>query len=128
MRIGFIGAGTVAKTIAKHALAAGHQVVLSNSRGPETLAELVVELGPGASAGTAKEAAGEELVVLASSWPNVQPALFSVADWSGKVLVDATNRVAGRQRSRQPLRQSPGIQLTAQVVCTADIPRRQSGA
>lgn len=97
MRIGFIGAGTVAKTIAKHALAAGHQVVLSNSRGPETLAELVAELGPGASAATAKEAAGEELVVLASSWPNVQPALFSVADWSGKVLVDATNRVAGYQ-------------------------------
>ncbi|MEM5313105.1 NAD(P)-binding domain-containing protein [Paraburkholderia sp. JHI869] len=94
MKIGFIGAGPVAQTIAKHVLAHGHQVVLSNSRGPESLATLVAELGSGAAAGTAKEAAEQDLVVLAVKWWNVQAALFSVGDWSGRILVDTTNRIA----------------------------------
>jgi predicted dinucleotide-binding enzyme len=95
MKIGFIGAGVVAQTIAKHALPAGHEVILSNSRGPDSLASLVDELGPGTSAGTAHEAAEQEIVVLAVKWPVVQKALFSVADWKGRLLVDATNRIAG---------------------------------
>jgi predicted dinucleotide-binding enzyme len=97
MKIGFIGAGTVAKTIAKHVLPLGHRVVLSNSRGPESLAALVAELGSGAAAGTAKEAAEQDLVVLAANWASVQAALFSVGDWTGRILVDATNRVASYQ-------------------------------
>ena len=94
MKIGFIGAGPVAQTIAKHALSAGHQVVLSNSRGPASLTDLVAELGSGAAAGTAKEAAEQDLVVLAVKWWNVQAALFSVGNWKGRILVDTTNRVA----------------------------------
>ncbi|RDU99627.1 NADPH-dependent F420 reductase [Trinickia dinghuensis] len=97
MKIGFIGAGPVAQTIAKHVLAHGHQVVLSNSRGPESLAALVAELGSGAAAGTVKEAAEQDLVVLAVKWWNVQAALFSVGDWSGRILVDTTNRVASAE-------------------------------
>lgn len=94
MKIGFIGAGPVAQTIAKHALLAGHQVVLSNSRGPESLAALVAELGSGAAAGTTKEAAAQDLVVLAVKWWNIQAALFSVGDWKGRILVDTSNRIA----------------------------------
>ena len=51
--IGFIGSGNIGGTVAGLAVAAGHDVVLSNSRGPETLAGLVAELGPQASADTA---------------------------------------------------------------------------
>lgn len=94
MKIGFIGAGPVAQTLARHALSAGHQIVLSNSRGPDSLAALVAELGAGATAGTAKEAAAQDLVVLAVKWWNVQAALFSVGDWTGRILVDTTNRIA----------------------------------
>jgi predicted dinucleotide-binding enzyme len=94
MKIGFIGAGPVAQTIARHALAVGHQVVLSNSRGPESLAAVVAQLGAGAAAGTTKEAAEQDLVVLAVKWWHTQAALFSVGDWTGRILVDATNRVA----------------------------------
>lgn len=94
MKIGFIGAGPVAQTIAKHALSVGHQVVLGNSRGPESLAALVTELGAGAAAATVKEAAKQDLVVLATKWWNVQAALFSVGNWKGRILVDTTNRVA----------------------------------
>jgi 3-hydroxyisobutyrate dehydrogenase-like beta-hydroxyacid dehydrogenase len=48
MRIGFIGAGVAAQTIAKHVIPFGHEVLLSNSRGPESLAPLVKDLGEGA--------------------------------------------------------------------------------
>jgi predicted dinucleotide-binding enzyme len=95
MKIGIIGAGTVAQTIARHVLPLGHEVMLSNTHGPESLVSLVKQLGPNASAGTPQQAAEQDIVVLAVMWWNVQAALFSIPDWKGRVLVDATNRVAG---------------------------------
>ena len=95
MKIGIIGAGTVAQTIARHVLPLGHHVMLSNTHGPESLAPLVKQLGPSASAGTPQQAADQDIVVLAVMWWHVQAALFSIPDWKGRVLVDATNRVAG---------------------------------
>ena len=73
--VGTIGAGNVAQTIACLALAAGHNVILSNSRGPESLTELVGQLGANASAGTAAEAASADIVILAVGWDQVPAAL-----------------------------------------------------
>lgn len=92
MKIGFIGAGDVAQTYAKHFVRHGHEVVLSNSKGPDSLAELVRSIGPSAKAGTVKEAAAQDIVVLAVRWEQAGQALATVADWSGRILVDATNR------------------------------------
>ena len=86
MKFGFIGAGTVAQTIARHVLPFGHEVLLSNSRGPETLADIVRQPGPGASAGTPQQAADQQFVVLSVEWANVPKALAAVADWSGRTL------------------------------------------
>jgi predicted dinucleotide-binding enzyme len=94
VKIGFIGAGTVAQTITKHVLPHGHQVVLSNLRGPGSLTLLVSELDPGVRAGTVQEAAQQDIVVLAVRWKDVQAALFPISDWTGCILVDATNRLA----------------------------------
>jgi 8-hydroxy-5-deazaflavin:NADPH oxidoreductase len=94
VNIGFIGAGSVAQTISKHVLPLGHRVLLSNSRGPEFLTQLVKELGPGAEAGTPQQAAEQDIVVLAVMWAQMESALATVADWKGRILVDATNRVA----------------------------------
>src|ERR1035438_5803991 len=58
--VGFIGSGMIGGTVARLGVAAGHHVVLSNSRGPETLKDLVAELGPLASAATSAEARSEE--------------------------------------------------------------------
>ncbi len=93
MKIGFMGAGEVAQTIAKHLLPFGHQVMLSNSRGPDSLADVVKELGAGAIAGTLQQVAEQDIVVLATKWHTVQSVLFAVPDWKGRILVDTTNRV-----------------------------------
>ncbi|MGQ5227187.1 NADPH-dependent F420 reductase [Streptomyces sp. yara] len=94
MRIGMLGAGTVAQALARHAIRQGHEVVLSNSRGPAALTPLVRELGPLASAGTPAEAAAADLVVLAVGWPRVPEAAASLPRLDGTVVVDATNQFA----------------------------------
>lgn len=93
MTFGFIGAGVVAQTIARHVLPFGHEVLLSNSRGPDTLTDVVDKLGQGASAGTPQQAAEQDVVVLSVAWARVPEALASVPDWSGRTLIDATNRI-----------------------------------
>jgi predicted dinucleotide-binding enzyme len=95
VKIGFIGAGVVAQTIAGHVLPLGHHVVLSNTRGPGSLTALAGELGPGVTAASVERATEQDIVVLAVGWPAVQQALLSIPDWTGRILVDATNRVAG---------------------------------
>ena len=64
--VGIIGSGNIGGTVARLSVSAGHHVVLSNSRGPETLAELAAELGPLATAGTAEQAAEAGDLVLVS--------------------------------------------------------------
>jgi 8-hydroxy-5-deazaflavin:NADPH oxidoreductase len=91
--VGTIGAGDVAqKTIARRAIDAGHHVILSNSRGPESLTDIVAQLGAGASAGTVAEAAEADIVILAVKWNQVPEAVQSVSDWNGRIVIDATNQ------------------------------------
>ena len=91
MKFGTIGAGLVALGFAREALKAGHQVVLSNRRGPDSLADVVAELGNGASAATAAVAASLDYVLLAVPWPHIEDALRGLPAWNGRVLIDATN-------------------------------------
>lgn len=90
MKIGFIGAGTLTKTFGRHLINAGHAVVVSNSRGPQSLTGFVAELGPSASAGTKQQAAECDMTILATNWVSVPEALKGV-DWRGRILIDATN-------------------------------------
>lgn len=94
MKIGTIGAGTVAQAIARHAVRHGHEVVLSNSRGPASLAELAADLGPLASAGTVEEAAAAELVVLAVGWTQIPAAVAGLPRFDGRIVIDTTNQFA----------------------------------
>ena len=65
--LGIIGAGRIGKAVAKHAARAGRIVIISNSKGPNSLGPVLKELGPGVHAGTVKEAAEQDLVVIAVS-------------------------------------------------------------
>jgi predicted dinucleotide-binding enzyme len=91
MKIGFIGAGVVAQSLATSAIQAGHQVVLSSRRGPQVLRDVVAGLGAKASADTVQEVARLELVMLCVPWPQVASALGILPDWAGRILVDTTN-------------------------------------
>jgi predicted dinucleotide-binding enzyme len=92
--IGIIGSGALARAVATRAVSAGIPVVLSNSRGPDSLTEVVDELGPGVSAGTVAQAADADLVVIAIPFIKVPELAREVPDWSGRVVVDATNQFA----------------------------------
>jgi predicted dinucleotide-binding enzyme len=88
--VGFIGSGNIGTTVARVAVEAGHQVVLSNSRGPDTLADTAAQLGPQASAATSEEAAAAGDIVVVSvpvkSFPHL-PA----APLAGKTIIDTCN-------------------------------------
>jgi len=88
---GIIGAGVAGQAIARFFLTAGRTVVISNSRGPDTLGEVIAGLGAGAEAGTTAQAAQAPLVVLATPWASVEDILAALPSWSGRTLVDATN-------------------------------------
>jgi len=88
--IGLIGSGHIGTAIAKQAIAQGHDVVLSNSRGPETLGDLVAELGEHARAATAQEAAeAGDLVVV--TVPFKAYTDVPVEPLAGKVVIDTNN-------------------------------------
>jgi 8-hydroxy-5-deazaflavin:NADPH oxidoreductase len=127
MKIGFIGAGNVTATFGRHLIKAGHTVVVSNSRGPETLGEFVSNLGPGAIAGTKYQAAECDIVILATKWVSVADALKGI-DWRGKILVDATNAhidpvpdisLAGVTRSRAALKGRTSSEMVAEMAVGA---------
>ena len=127
MKVGFIGAGTVTATIGRHLINAGRTIVVSNSRGPETLGKLVAELGPGASAGTKQQAAECDIVILATNWVNVPEALKGI-DWHGRILVDATNAhadakpdlsLSGVTRSRAALKGRISGEIVAEMAVGA---------
>jgi predicted dinucleotide-binding enzyme len=88
--IGLIGSGNIGGTVARLAVAAGYDVVLSNSRGPETLAELVAELGPRARAATAADAAAAGDIVVVTI-PLKSYRDVPVEPLAGKVVIDTNN-------------------------------------
>jgi predicted dinucleotide-binding enzyme len=88
--IGLIGSGHIGSTVARLAVDAGHDVVLSNSRGPETLADLVGELGPHARAATASEAAAAGDIVVVTI-PLKAYRQVPVEPLRGKVVIDTNN-------------------------------------
>ena len=95
MEIGTIGAGAFAEAFARRASMAGHRVKLSNSRGPDSLREVVSRVGHGAMAATKDEAASCEMVLLAVPWDNVPGTLASLPRWKNQILIDGTNPFHG---------------------------------
>ena len=87
---GIIGSGNIGSTVARLAIDAGHEVVLSNSRGPETLTELVDSLGDSARAATAEEAAEAGDVVLVTI-PLKAYRDVPVEPLRGKTVLDTMN-------------------------------------
>lgn len=99
MRIGIVGAGRMGGTLAVLLARGGHQVFVSNSRGPESLRDLVAEAGPHAEAVTVADAAERgEVVIIALPWGRSE-ALPTPSAVDHKIVVDAMNAF-GRGRAK----------------------------
>jgi predicted dinucleotide-binding enzyme len=126
MKIGFLGAGNVTRTFGRHLINAGHTIVVSNSRGPETLADFCADLGQHAIAGTREQAAECDAVILATHWVRVPEALKGI-DWRGRILIDGTNAhldppdisPAGVARSRAALKGRTSSEIVAEMAVGA---------
>jgi predicted dinucleotide-binding enzyme len=93
--VSLIGSGHIGSTVARLAIAAGHQVILSNSRGPETLTGLVRDLGPAARAATGAEAAAAGDIAVVSI-PLKAYRAVPAGPLAGKTVIDTNNYYPGR--------------------------------
>jgi hypothetical protein len=123
MKIGFVGAGRMAQMLTPHLVAAGHEVILTNSRGPESLKDLVATLGPAVSAASvAQMVETADIVVLATPWGKTKDAVAQAPAWGGRIVVDPTNNrtkpgpdglidIGGRGSSQVVAELVPGAQV-----------------
>jgi len=121
MTIGIIGAGGIGQAFAAHVAKAGYEVIVSNSRGPESLAGLVNQLGPRARAGTRQEAAQADVVVVAVQWEQLRAALSDLPAWNGRILIDATNAVVQPGFDLANLNGSTSSEIVASLVPSARV-------
>jgi 8-hydroxy-5-deazaflavin:NADPH oxidoreductase len=117
--VGFIGSGMIGGTVARLSVAAGHQVVLSNSRGPETLKDLVEELGPLATAATGEQAAEAGDLVVVAIPVKAYPSL-PTGPLADKPVLDAGNYYP--QRDGQIAEVDDGV-LTSSGLLQRDLPQ-----
>jgi predicted dinucleotide-binding enzyme len=120
MRIGVIGPGRIGGNVARQAVKAGHEVMLSFSRDPDRLAARAQELG--ASAGSPADAfAFADVVVLAVPWRTIDDALAAAGALDGKIVIDTTNQFGpgglvalpgGRSAAQHNAERMPGARYT----------------
>lgn len=95
MTIGIIGAGNIGAAFAKALGRAGIDAIISNSRGPESLTDLIGEAGASIRAGTRTDAAAQDIVLVAVNWSKLPSALQGLPDFGGRIVIDANNPIEG---------------------------------
>jgi predicted dinucleotide-binding enzyme len=91
--IGIIGAGNIGSAIATAFANKGIAATLSNSRGPDSLADVVAAIGPSISAGTREDAAAKDIVFVAVNWSKLPAALAGLPDFDGRIVIDTNNPI-----------------------------------
>lgn len=95
MTVGIIGAGNIGAAFAKALGRNGIDAVISNSRGPDSLAAFAREAGPSIRAGTREQAAAQDIVLVAVNWSKLPAALQGLPDFGGRIVIDANNPIEG---------------------------------
>ncbi|MFD2571637.1 NADPH-dependent F420 reductase [Spirosoma soli] len=120
MKIGIIGAGGIGQAFASQVAKAGYEVIISNSREPSSLTEVVNRLGGNVTAGTVKQAAQADVIFLAIPWNSLNTVMTSVPSWEGKIIIDPTNPILpgfrlanlnGKTSSEVVADQAPGARV-----------------
>jgi len=116
MTIGIIGSGAIGTAFARTLARSGIEAIISNSRGPDSLAELVRELGPAIEAGTRVEAARADMVFVAVNWTKLPAALAGLPDWNGRIVIDANNPIEAPLFKPVDLRGRVSSEIVADLV------------
>jgi predicted dinucleotide-binding enzyme len=113
MKVGIIGSGNMGTAIARHLARAGHDVRMSNRRGPESVAAVAASLGRRVTPATVAETvAFGDVVFLAVPYGAVDGIAAAVPGWEDKVVVDVTNYY----RQRDGAEKDPGERSSSAVV------------
>lgn len=91
--IGILGAGNIGQAVARALAKKGIRATIANSRGPESLKELVKDIGPSIVAGTREEAAAKDIVFVAINWSKLPSALAGLPNFGGRIVIDANNSI-----------------------------------
>lgn len=88
-----LGSGAIGAAVAGQFARKGIEVLLANSRGPETLADLAHDLGPSVVPATVQDALAADILILAVPYDAVRDAVHGAPAWNGRIVVDATNAI-----------------------------------
>jgi len=127
MSIGIIGAGSLGSNAARLLAQSGISATIANGRGPESLAGLVGELGPSIKAGTVKEAASADIVLVAVRWVDLEKAVGGLPAWNSRIVIDGTNPVAFLDPD-SPDAKDPNNPLAAYGIKAIDLGGKHSSA
>ena len=118
MNYSIIGTGHVGKALAQRFARSGVPVTIANTRGPESLAAVALELGPAVIAGSLQDALAADIIILAVPFAAHQEVARAIADWRGKIVIDAMNfrepslaPLGGLQSSDFVARSLPGAKV-----------------
>lgn len=93
MTFGIVGAGNIGQAFARQLARIGEDVMVSNSRGPDTLAAFAEEVGPQVKPVTREEAASADIVMFAVTWKQLPAAVAGLPPWNGRIVIDAMNPI-----------------------------------
>ncbi|MCG5238060.1 NADPH-dependent F420 reductase [Xanthobacter oligotrophicus] len=125
MSIGIIGAGALGSNFARALARKGLTATISNSRGPDSLAALVQELGPSIKAGTVAEAASADIVLAAVRWVDAGKVFGALPAWNGRIVIDGTNPVEFIDPN-SPAAKDPSNPLAAYGIKAVDLGGKHS--
>lgn len=90
--IGILGAGNIGQAFARALARNGISAIIANSRGPDTLSDVVRDIGPTLTAGTREQVAASDVVLVAINWSKL-PAALAGLDFGGRIVIDANNPI-----------------------------------
>jgi predicted dinucleotide-binding enzyme len=114
--IGIIGAGAIGSAFAKALAAKGLKAIISNSRGPASLADLARELGPSITPRTREQAAAQDIVLVAVNWSKLPTALAGLPDFGGRIVIDANNPIEAPRFEPAQLHGRTSSEIFAELV------------
>lgn len=116
MTYAIIGSGAIGSALARQFARSNIDVLIANSRGPESLAGLVAELGPHVTPTSLPEALKAGTVILAVPFTAVADAVQVSAEWNGRIVVDATNAIDFPAFTPKDLGGRPSTEIVAEMV------------